>query len=192
MHRRFLAPIVAGTLFAVLAPAPARAADEYVVDPAHSSVYFRLSHLGLSYVYGRFNDVSGTFSIDATNPGSCSFVLAIKPESIDTNNQKRDEHLRSPDFFNVKQFPVLSFKSTSVKAVPNGYEVTGDMTMHGATRPLTFTLEGGKQAELPKGVHRTGFSTELKIKRSEFGMDKFVDAIGDEVHVAISFEGTKK
>jgi polyisoprenoid-binding protein YceI len=178
-------------LFAVLAAvsASARGAEEYAIDAMHTAVTFKISHLGLSWVHGRFNDVSGGFVLDGDN---ASFVVNIKPESVDTGNAKRDEHLRSPDFFNVKQFPALTFKSTAVKAVKDGYEVTGDLTLHGATRPVTFTLLGGRKAEFPKNVQRTGYSTELTIKRSEFGMDKMLEAIGDEVRIAISFEGVKK
>ena len=85
----------------------------------------------------------------------------------------------------------ISFKSTSVKPIEGGYEVTGDMTLHGATRSITFPLTGGRTAEFPPGVRRTGYSTEFKLKRSEFGMDKMIGAVGDEIYVAISFEGVK-
>src|SRR5262249_11317015 len=99
-----------------------------------------------------------------------------------------------PDFFNVKQYPVITFKSTEVKAIDGGYQVTGDFTLHGVTKPLTLKLLGGKTAEFPKGVQRTGFATDVTIKRSEFGMDKFRenDAVGDDVVISISIEGTKK
>jgi polyisoprenoid-binding protein YceI len=170
---------------------PSLAADEYLVDGMHAGVNFKISHLGLSWVYGRFNDFSGGFTLDS-DPGKCSFNLSIKTDSIDTNNKKRDDHLRSPDFFNAKQFPAITFKSTAVKAVKDGYEVTGDLTMHGVTKSVSFALLGGRKAEFPKGVQRTGFSTELTIKRSEFGMDKFTDGVSDEVPISISFEGTKK
>jgi polyisoprenoid-binding protein YceI len=190
MRKRF-AGCVFAILVSVFGPVSARAADEYAVDAAHAGVNFKISHLGLSWVYGRFNDFAGNFTIDP-EAGKCSFELTIKTESIDTANQKRDEHLRSPDFFNAKQFPTIAFKSTSVKANKDGYEVTGDLTLHGTTKPVTFPLLGGKSAEFPKGVQRTGFSTDLTIKRSEFGIDKFGMAIGDVVHISISFEGTKK
>jgi polyisoprenoid-binding protein YceI len=170
----------------------ARAADNYVVDPAHTSVYFKIPHLGLSWTYGRFNEVSGKFSVDAKAPAKTQFALSVKPDSIDTGNTKRDEHLRSPDFLNVKQFPNLSFVSTGVKPVDGGYDVQGDFTMHGMTKPISFVLKGGKQAEFPPGTHRTGFSTELMLRRSDFGMEKMLEAVGDELKVAISFEGTLK
>ena len=191
--RRSSFRIVATALVVLLAShAPVRAADDYTIDDAHSSVVFKIQHLGLSWIHGRFNDVSGSFTLDKDEPGKSSFALTIKAESIDTGNTKRDQHLRSPDFFNVKQFPLLSFKSTSVKAVKDGYEVTGDFSLHGQTQSITFTLMGGKKAEFPKGVQRTGFWTDLVLKRSDFGMEKFKGALGDEVHVSVSFEGVKK
>jgi polyisoprenoid-binding protein YceI len=169
-----------------------RAADDYALDPMHSSVSFKIQHSGISWIHGRFNNVAGTFTIDPDEAASCSFALTSKVESIDTNNKKRDDHLRSPDFFNVKQFPLLSFKSTEVKAIKGGYKVTGKFTMHGVTKSITFTLTGGGKAEFPKGVKRTGYSTDLTLKRSDFGMDKGTPAIGDDVRISISFQGLKK
>ena len=192
--RTRLGGTVLATLVVVLgsmAP-PARAADDYNMDPMHSSVYFKISHLGLSWVYGRFDDFSGSFTIDPDDASKSSFTLSIKPESVDTNNKKRDGHLRSPDFFDVKQFPTLEFKSTAVKAIDGGFDVMGELTMHGATKQINFSLKGGAKAEFPKGVSRTGYSADLTLKRSEFGMDKMLPALGDEVKVAISFEGVKR
>ena len=187
MRRTFLAA-AAFILFAVAAPVRA---DEYGIDAVHSSVGFKIQHLGISWIQGRFNNMSGTFTLDK-DPAKSSFNLTIQADSIDTNNKNRDDHLRSPDFFNVKQIPAMSFKSTAVRMVDGTIEVTGDFTLHGVTKPITFTLKGGRMAEFPKGVQRTGYSTELSIKRSEFGMDKLTDAIGDTVYLAISFEGVKK
>jgi len=186
--------LVLTVVLALAAAAPARAADDYTVDAVHSSVTFKIGHLGVSSIYGRFNDVAGGFTLDADDAGKCLFGLSIKAESIDTNNADRDKHLRSPDFFNVKQFSTISFKSTSVKAIKDGYEVTGDLTMHGETKAVTFKLMGGKKVEFPKGSGKqhTGFTTELTIKRSDFGMDKFTDMLSDEVVIGIGFEGAKK
>lgn len=172
--------------------APLSAGEDYSIDPAHSSVTFQVSHLGLSWVHGRFNTYSGEFSIDSSEPAKTSFTLDIKTESIDTAIGKRDEHLKGPDFFDVKKYPAIAFKSTKVKAVEKGYEVTGDLSFHGKVKPVTFILKGGQTTEFPKGVHRTGYSTSFIVKRSEFGMGKMTDAIGDDVYVAISFEGVKK
>jgi polyisoprenoid-binding protein YceI len=183
--------VAAGVLALVLVAAPARA-DDYTIDADHTSVVFKISHVGISWTYGRFNDVSGQFTFDRANPAGSSFALNIKAASIDTGNGKRDEHLRSPDFFNVKQYPAIGFKSTSVKAVDGGWQVAGDFTLHGVTKPITFTLAGGKETEFPKGTKRIGFSTELQLKRTDFGMDRLVGPVGDEVFIAVSFEGVKK
>jgi polyisoprenoid-binding protein YceI len=194
--RKSLARSLSVAVFAtILCALPARAADEYQIDPMHTGIKFKISHLGLSWVFGTFKDVSGHFTIDADNPAGSSFAMTIKADSIDTANSKRDDHLRSPDFFNTKQFPVLTFKSTSVKAIKDGYEVTGDLTMHGETKPLTFQVTGGKKANFPPGTQRTGYTAELfTVKRSDFGVGsaKFAEALGDEVHITVSFEGTKK
>jgi polyisoprenoid-binding protein YceI len=191
MNTRILGSALAVVVALASAP-PARAADDYTIDPVHSSVTFKVTHLGISSIYGRFDDVSGGFTINADDPAKSLFALSIKTTSVDTNNPQRDEHLRGGDFFNAKQFPSISFKSTAVKAIKDGYEVTGDLTMHGVTKPVTFKLMGGKKAEFPKGTQRTGFSTELTIKRSDFGMDKFTEMLSDEVVVGIGFEGSKK
>jgi polyisoprenoid-binding protein YceI len=189
MRKYLLTLGLAAVLFS-LAAAPGRA-DDYAVDPMHSSVNFKISHMGLAWVYGRFDEFTGEFTVDP-DAGKSAFALNIKSESVDTNNRKRDDHLRSPDFFNVKQFPEITFKSKSVKPAKDGYEVTGDLTMHGETRSVTFPLVGGRMAEFPKGMQRTGYSAELVLKRSDFGISKFGEMLGDEVHVAISFEGTRR
>ena len=166
-------------------------ADDYTIDAVHSGISFKIKHAGLSYVHGRFNSFSGKFTLDSSDPSKSSFTMSIKPESIDTNNGGRDNHLRSPDFFNVKQFPTISFKSTSVKAIEGGYEVTGNLELHGTTNPVSFTLKGGGSAEFPKGVQRTGYATDFVIKRSDFGVGRPMPVLGDEVYVSIGFEGTK-
>jgi polyisoprenoid-binding protein YceI len=193
MHKRPFGAVVTSAFVAlIVTSAPARAADDYVVDPMHAGITFKISHLGLSWVHGRFDRFSGYFTIDPDDAGKCSFSMTINADSIDTNNPKRDDHLRSPDFFNVKQFPTILFKSTGVKAIRDGYEVTGDLTMHGVTKPVTLSLAGGRKAEFPQGVQRTGYSTDLILKRNDFGIEKFAGMLGDEVYVSVSFEGTKK
>jgi polyisoprenoid-binding protein YceI len=190
MNARFLGSVLAAS--ALVTAVPAARADDYTLDAMHAAVTFKISHVGLSWTYGRFKDLSGSFTINATNPAATRFELTARAESVDTDNAKRDAHLRSPDFFNTKQYPVLSFKSTAVKAVAGGYDVTGDLSLHGVTKSVTVTLLGGRTIEFPKGVQRTGYSAEFKVKRSDFGMDKMLEMIGDDVLIAVSFEGTKK
>ncbi len=168
------------------------AADDYTYDLVHSSVSFKARHLDISWIHGRFNDVAGKFSLDRQDPTKSTFELTIKADSVDTANPARDEHLRQPDYFDTKQFPTIEFRSTGVKAVKQGYVVTGDFTMHGTTKEITFTLIGGKEIE-SRDVKRVGFSTELKLKRSDFGFDKnAIGPIGDEAIVIIDCEGTRK
>src|SRR5947209_1935708 len=109
MHKLLLGA-AAAVLVSLLVPGRPARADEYALDPAHTGVEFKISHLGLSWTCGRFNDVSGTCTLDPTAPAKSAFALTVKADSLDTNNQKRDEHLRSPDFFNAKQFPAITFK----------------------------------------------------------------------------------
>jgi len=170
----------------------AHAAETYKVDPVHSSISFMISHQGISDIHGRFNDFSGTIAIDSADPSKSSFALSIPIESIDTNNVKRDEHLRAPDYFNVKQFPTMSFQSTKVKAIDGGYEVTGDLTLHGVTKPVSLTLKGGdKVVEFPKGMHRIGLVSTFSIARSDFGMEVEPKALGDEVSIVVGIEAAK-
>lgn len=166
-------------------------ADTYSVDPVHSSISFMIGHQDISYIHGRFNDYSGTFVIDK-DPAKSTFSLSVKIESVDTGNVKRDEHLRAPDYFNAKQFPELTFKSTKVKLIDGGYELTGDLTIHGVTKPVSFTLKGcDKVIEFPKGTPRVGGTTSLVIKRSDFGMTTALPKLGDDVHITIGIEAAK-
>jgi polyisoprenoid-binding protein YceI len=184
--------IFSGLLALLCAALPAMAAEEYVYDAVHSSVSFKARHLDISWIHGRFNEVDGKFSINREDASKSSFQLTIKADSVDTANPARDEHLRQPDYFDTKQFPTIEFQSTKVKAIEGGFEVTGNFTMHGTTQEITFKLMGGKQIE-SRGVRRVGFSTELRLKRSDFGFDKnAIGPIGDEAIVIIDCEGMSK
>ncbi|TWU30237.1 YceI family protein [Bythopirellula polymerisocia] len=175
----------------------AHSADNFTLEPSHTSVIFGVSHLGFSYTYGRFNEVAGSYALDKENPAASQFQFSINASSIDTNDAKRDEHLRGPDFFNVKQFPAITFQSTEVATQQNEagetvYEVTGDLTIHGVTRKVILPLRLLKEGQGMQGDTRTGFLCEKHIMRTEFGMTNMVPAIGDEVAVTISFEGVKQ
>jgi polyisoprenoid-binding protein YceI len=151
-----------------------------------------ISHVGISNIHGRFNDFSGRITVDKVDPAKSSFALSIPVESIDTNNIKRDEHLRAPDYFNVKQFPTMSFQSTKVTAIDGGYEVTGDLTLHGVTKPVTLQLKGGdKVVEFPKGTKRIGLVSTFSILRSDFGVTAEPVALGDEIPISIGIEAAK-
>jgi polyisoprenoid-binding protein YceI len=192
MKRLILALALAVTLAAQSRPA---VADDYKIDDSHTSVIFGISHMGLSYTYGRFNKVSGTYTLDAADPTKSAFKMVIDANSVDTNNQGRDNHLRGPDFFNAGEFPLITFESTKVVARQDGektiLDVTGNMTMHGVTKEITLALV--KLGEKAMGDdYRSGFLCDAKLMRSEFGMSGGIPNLGDEVAITISFEGVRQ
>ena len=180
---------------AVNAEAPAAPVQEtftYNVDPVHSTVIFRIKHFGVSYFYGRFNSPAGTFAFDPENPAESSFEITVKTANVDTHSSKRDGHLKSADFFNAKQFPEITFKSTSVKkGRGDTLKVTGDLGLHGQTREITIDLHHVGSRDTRRG-QLCGFETTFTIKRSDFGMKFMLGGVGDEVTLMVSLEGGKK
>ena len=189
MSRRFL--LAAAALVLSLPALVATAAETYSADPVHSSIVFRVKHLDVAYFWGRFSALSGTFAIDDASPEKSTLQFAAEVKSVDSGNPKRDEHLRSADFFNAAQFPTITFKSTAVKKAGDRYEVTGDFTMLGVTKSITVSIEKTGEAATKMG-QRAGFETSFSLKRSDFGMTKLTDIVGDEVKLFISVEGVKK
>lgn len=171
----------------------ADAADTYEVDAAHSMIIFRAKHMGVSNNYGRFNEFSGTLTVDEADAANSAIELEVKAESVDTANEKRDQHLRSPDFFNAKQFPVITFKSTKVEKVDEDtLKVTGDFELHGVKKSVTVEVEMTGKGKNPQGTAIIGFETIFTIKRSEFGMNYGIGAVSDDVRITVSVEGMKK
>ena len=172
--------------------AAANAADTFAIDPVHSTVLFKIKHMNTSYTHGRFNLPTGTIVQDA-DPSKSSIEVELKSESVDTFNEKRDQHLRNPDFFNAKQFPTITFKSTSVtKADDTHIDVTGNLTLLGVTKPVTVKLEHVGEGKDPMGGYRTGYEGTFTIKRSEYGMTQMVGPVGDEVELTVGIEAIKK
>ena len=176
-----------------LAAIGAQAADSYAIDPVTSSAVFRVKHFNVAYFYGTFNAVEGSLTWDQATPANSKVEVIVQAASVDSRNEKRDAHLANPDFFDAKQFPVLKFTGSSFKALEAArYEVTGEFTMHGVTKPLTITVTKTGEGKDPKGAQRIGFETTFTVKRSDFGMDKMLENIGDEVTVIFSTEGIRK
>jgi polyisoprenoid-binding protein YceI len=168
-----------------------QAADTFKIDPVESSVVFSVTY-GVSNFYGRFNDVSGTVVFDKADPSKSSVDLTIPVESVDTHNEKRDQHLKSPDFFNAKQFPVMTFKSKKVEGSGDTYKVTGDFTLHGVTKPLTLEIKKGGEGKGMEGEIRGGGETHFTIKRSDYGMNFMQGSVGDEINIVVSLNGIKQ
>ncbi len=171
------------------------AAATYEIDAVHSAVIFRAKHLGVSYNYGRFNDFSGSVTMDETDVSKSKIELEVKTASVDTANSKRDQHLRSPDFFNAKQFPVITFKSTKVSAKAgqeNMLEVTGDFELHGVKKSVTVDVEMTGKGEHPRAGELIGFETTFGIKRSDFGMNYELKNVSDDIRITVSIEAAHK
>ena len=163
---------------------------EFNIDAVHSTAIFRVHHVGAGMFYGRFNDVTGMIALSGDVP---SFDVSIAIDSVDSSNERLDSHLKSPDFFNAVEFPTMSFKSGSVKSVgDNKYEVTGEITMHGVTKPLTVNMEKTGHVDGRRG-EMVGFETEFELKRSEFGMNYGVESgsLGDKVKVIVALEAKR-
>ena len=192
------AKLILAFLFTLVVPLFTYAApQEFEIDKTHTSIMFSVSHFGFSKVIGRFNDFSGNYTFDDANMLSGKVDLTINTTSIDTGMDKRDEHLRSPDFFDVEKFPTMTFTSTKVKKIgKNSAKVTGDLTLLGVTKPVTLDVKFNKLGEYPmpqyKGIPVAGFSVHGKIKRSDFGMKTFLGPIGDEIELMIETEGHGK
>lgn len=178
-------------------PAPAAGAvraGAFKVDPVHSVVVFGIGHLGVSRMYGTFNMPSGSFLIDAADATKSFIEISVDTEKVSTGAGKRDDHLRSPDFFNAKEFPKVTFKSTSFeKGAGKAMTVKGDLTMLGQTRPVSAALEFLGEGDTVQG-HKAGFEATFTIKRSEFGMTKYLEEkmLGDEVKLTVAVEGQRE
>ena len=166
----------------------------YDIDPVHSSVDFKIRHLGISWVRGSFTEFSGQVQFDAESPEKSRIEIEVKATSVDTRSKGRDKHLRNEDFFNVEAFPVISFKSTALKLQKDGtYALTGKLTLLGKTREITTVLTDGGEADGMHGEKRRGGElADIVIKRSDYGMAKMVGPIGDEVHLYLAFSAVKK
>lgn len=163
----------------------------YEVDPVHSSVVFKIKHMNVSWFYGRFNDIQGSVVYDEKKPEASSVSVEIATESVDSKAENRDKHLQSPDFLSVKEFPKMTFKSKSVKKGDKGkLSVTGDLTLHGVTKPLTCEVELVGAAKTQMG-ERAGFETTFTIKREDFGMKNMLEGIGNDVQITVSLECAK-
>jgi polyisoprenoid-binding protein YceI len=161
--------------------ADAAGPNDWMVDGGHSSVTFRIKHMGASWFTGAFDSVGGTVTLDPKKPEATSVKIAIPVDSVDTNNAQRDGHLKNADFFNAKENPEITFASTAVKAKGDDLEIAGELALAGKSKAVTIVAQKVGASEM-KGK-RVGYSSEFTIKRSDFGMNYGVEggALGDEV-----------
>lgn len=177
-----------------LAGMSAQAAD-YVIDKEgqHAFINFKISHLGMSWLYGRFNDFEGTFSWDAEQPAESQVQVTINTASVDSNHAERDRHLRSADFLNVSRHPQATFKSTGVEMTgDDSAKVSGELTLNGVTRPVVLDARFMGEGEDPWGGYRAGFEayTTLKLKDFDIAMD--LGPASQEVELLLTIEGIRQ
>ncbi len=173
-------------------------ASTWNFDTTHSTVHFTVRHLMVTKVHGSFKTWSGSLSFDDADISKSHFSAEIDAASVDTQEAKRDEHLRAPDFFDAASFPKLTFKST--KIVKKGDEeavVTGDLTIHGVTKPVEMNVEINGEVKDPWGGTRRGFTGKTSISRKEFGMtfNAALDAggvmVGDKIDITLEIQAVK-
>src|SRR5262245_12191555 len=177
---------------AFISTAVAHAAT-FEIDPVHTTVQFAVRHMMVSNVRGTFGKVSGTVTLDETDPTKSSVDATIDASSIDTREPKRDTHLKGPDFLDVAKYPTITFKSQSAAKVADGkYQVTGDLTIHGVTKEVVLDVDGSpKTITDPMGNVRTGGTVHTKINRKDFGItwSKSLDGggvmVGDDIDITI-------
>jgi len=186
-------------VLAIACPAASAVAapQTFNFDTAHSTVVFRVSHNGLAHVFGRFRTVSGSVNLDPANLSSGLVKATIDANSVDTNNERRDKHLRSPDFFNAGEFDSIEFNSTSLEVSDdNSGTLKGDLTLLGVTKPVTLDVTVNHSGPHPDprqgGAATVGVSASGKITRSDFGMTGFLPGVGDEIDLWIEVEAVAK
>jgi len=186
-------------VLALLLAAPAGAAT-WEADPAHSTVQFAVRHLMISTVRGAFTTFTATASGDPANPAAATIAASVDVSSIDTGNEKRDGHLKSPDFLDVAKFPTITFKSKKIEKAGEGRtKVTGDLTLHGVTKEVVLEVEGPTAViKDPMGNVKAGASAKTRINRKDFGVtwNKTMDGggvmVGDDIDISIDIEAVQK
>jgi polyisoprenoid-binding protein YceI len=171
------------------------ATDTFKLDPVHSGVVFTIHHL-VSNPFGVFHGPEGKVEVDGGVP---SLEISVPVEKLDMGNKKWEDDIKAASWFDVKQFPTITFKTTSVKKLGKNettgefdFEATGDLTLHGVTKSVTVTLSKTGEGKGMQGETRIGYSTTFKVKRSEFGMTTYVGPIGDEVTLMVNVEAVKQ
>jgi len=174
-------------------------AADYKIDEAHTAVSFKVKHLGISYTQGKFENVAGTFNFAPEQIKQSKANAIIKVSSLNTGIKQRDEHLKSPEFFDADKYPEITFVTQSVK--PSGkdaYDIIGNLTIHGVTKPVVLKANYEGTVKDPWGNERAGFTASTKINRQDYGMNfnKTVDngglLVGDEVWISLEVEGIKE
>ena len=187
--RGTLAAAVCGLTGAFSALAPAA---DYQIDPAHSFVEFKIQHLGYSWMFGRFDNVSGSFSYDSAKPAASSIQVEVDAKSINTNHAERDKHLRSKDFLEVDKFTTASFKSTGFKGSGDKGVLSGVLSFHGVDKPIEVMVDKVGEGKDPWGGYRAGFVGTYTMTRADFGLNYELGPSSTTAQLTFGIEGIKK
>lgn len=167
----------------------------FTVDIGHSTVLFRIRHFGVSSFYGRINQPTGSFRIDDNDLAGSFVNVDIEISKIDAGSDARNRLLMGPDFFNAREYPAETFKSSSLKKISDGvYEATGTFTMHGVSKEITVPIVGYTTKQTERFGHRAGFECTFEIERSDYGMDMFVKegTLGNTVRIIVAIQGVQR
>ena len=190
MIKRTLGAALAATILAFAAPAADAA--EYSIDSGHSFVQFKISHIGVSWMIGTFEKVSGSFSFDPeAGPEAQSITVEIDTASVDTNHAERDKHLRSADFLNVDEFPTATFVSTGYEGDSESGVMKGDLTLHGVTKPVGIAVKKVGEGKDPWGGYRAGFEGSVTIARKDFDMGYNLGPAAETMELFLFIEGIR-
>lgn len=190
---RLLTVLTAGAL--AFSSLPSKAAVEtYSFDTAHTQILFFVDHLGFSKSQGEFHTYDGGFTFDTENPDKSSVNVTIQTDSIDMDHEKWNDHMKNKDFFNVEEFPTMTFQSTAIELTgEKTANITGDLTILGVTKPVVLNTVYNKSGVHPfNGKYVSGFSATANIKRSAFGMTYGLPGVGDDVEIRIEVEGFRQ
>ncbi|MDX1816847.1 MAG: YceI family protein [Marinobacter sp.] len=195
MKKLILASAVSLALTGVASAAEDNGSGTYQFDTKgdHQFIMFKISHLGYSWLYGRFNEFDGQFTYDAENPEKSSVSVTIDTASVDSNHAERDKHLRSEDFLYVDEYPQASFKSKRIEMQGDGEaDIVGDLTLRGVTREITLDAEMIGHGADPWGGYRMGFEAETELRLKDFGIPMDLGPASETVDMIISVEGIRQ
>ncbi|WP_426036429.1 YceI family protein [Brevundimonas sp. DC300-4] len=170
-------------------------AGTYKLDPSHGKITWSINHLGFSTYRGQFTNVVADLTIDPANPSASTLTASVPLADVDPADDALKAHLQTPDFFNTAEFPTATFVATSVVVDSDDAteaDVTGNLTLHGVTRPVTLEVKFNQAGPAMGGVYKVGFDGEATIKRSQFGITTYLPALGDEVELHIEGEFVKQ
>ncbi len=168
-------------------------AADYTIDSGHSFVQFKISHIGVSWMIGTFETVSGSFTFDSeAGPEAQSIAVEIDTASVDTNHAERDKHLRSADFLNVDAYPTATFVSTGYVGDAAGGTLTGDLTLHGVTKPIAIAVSKVGEGKDPWGGYRAGFEGTVSLVRKDFGMGYNLGPASESMELFLFIEGIRR